>query len=172
MIPLIAALLVFAGFQDPPVGTGAVEGIVTRAGSAQPVAGARVAIWGDKGPDFETRTDANGHYLFNGIPTGPFNLDVQADGYLSAPDPATGKTIRFVIGDGQLIRRDVSMLSVGTLAGQILDENRAPLPGISVEILQLRLNSRGLPTWNPIAQAVTNSGGEYRVDGLPPEDYY
>src|SRR5262245_30285462 len=143
MIPLIAALLILAGFQDPQVGTGSLEGIVTRAGSAQPIEGARVAIWGDRGPDFETRTDANGRYAFGGLPTGPFNMEVQADGYLSSPDPSTGKTIRFTITDAQLTRRDVTMTSVGKLTGRILDENREPLAGIAVEILQLRPNSRG-----------------------------
>jgi len=172
MIPLIAALLVLAGFQDPQVGTGAIEGSVTRAGSAQPIQGARVAIWGDKGPDFETRTDANGHYALSGIPTGPFNMEVKADGYLSSPDPSTGKTVRITISDGQLARHDVTMTSVGKLAGKILGENREPQSGIAVEILQLRFNSRGQPTWNPVDHAITDSGGEYRVEDLPPEDYY
>jgi hypothetical protein len=172
MIPLIAALLVFAGFQDPQAGTGAIEGIVTRAGSSQPIQGARVAIWGDKGPDFQTTTDANGHYAFGGIPTGPFNMEVQAEGYLSTPDPSTGKTIRFTISDGQLTRHDVTMTSAGALAGRVLDENREPLPGVAVEVLQLRLNSWGRPTWNPVAQVVTNDRGEYRVESLPPDEYY
>src|SRR5262245_47515603 len=97
MIPLIAALFILAGFQDPQVGQGAIEGIVVRAGSAQPIEGARVAIWGDRGPDFETRTDVNGRYAFSGLPAGPFNMEVQADGYVSSPDPSTGKTFRFTI---------------------------------------------------------------------------
>ncbi len=53
--------------------------------------------------------------------------------------------------------------TTGSIAGTIIDENRAPLPGVTVEA-----NSPALATSKIVA---TESNGRFRIDGLPPGEY-
>jgi hypothetical protein len=166
---LIAALFIL-GLQNPQAGV--LEGVVTRASSAQPVEGARVALRGDAGPDFETRTDANGHYVFPDLPPGVYNIEVQADGFIPLPNPWSNVKFRLAIDPQERLRQDVKLTSGGTINGRVLNENREPVPGLDVEILQLGYDSRGRGVWQVFAMATTNNAGEYRAEGLPPADYY
>ena len=91
----IVVLLALGSLRASQASTGIVEGIVARADTIQTIAGARVTIWGDMGPEFETTTDAKGHYVLRDVPAGIYNIEVQADGYLSVPkddrrDPPSG----------------------------------------------------------------------------------
>ena len=168
----IAALMAIIGFQAPKTGTGVLEGVVTRSDSSRPVEGARVAIWGDQGPDFETRTDGNGHYAFGDLPAGIFNMEIAAEGYLTVPDPSTSMQIRITIGDRQRLRHDFSITSAGAINGRILDKNGEPVSGISVEVLKLKHDLRDRPIWEGVANSATNEKGEYRITDLPTGEYY
>src|ERR1700752_2731751 len=98
---LFAAFLAIGALQDPvPTGTAAIEGVVTRAGTSQPIEKAHVVIWGDKGPDFEARTDGNGHFVVSNMPAGIFNIQVQAEGYLDNPS-SPKMLVRLGFGDPQ-----------------------------------------------------------------------
>ena len=58
------------------------------------------------------------------------------------------------------------------ISGRILDGNRDPIAGIAVEILMLAHDLRGRGEWRVIESAVTDGKGEYRVGGLPADEYY
>jgi Carboxypeptidase regulatory-like domain len=172
MIVLIVALLVMASPQETQNGPAAIEGVVTRAGSLQPVWNARVAIWGDSGPDFETKTDANGRYVFSNLPPGIFNIEVEAEGYLTVPNPSSSDRIRLTVVNGQRVRRDIALSATSKLSGRILDANRDPIGGIAVEILTLAQDRTERRAWRVVKTATTDAKGEYRVEGLPADDYY
>ena len=167
---LLIAVLLTLGLQNPQAGV--LEGVVTRASSAQPVEGARVALFGDGGPDFETRTDANGHYVFPELPPGAYNIEVQADGFIPLPNPSSNVKLRVTIDPQERQRQDVKLTAGGTISGRILNENREPVSGLDVEVLQLDYDSRGRAVWRFFAMAATSNNGEYRAEGLAPADYY
>jgi hypothetical protein len=103
---VLAAFLALIGVQNPAsAGTASIEGMVTRAGTSQPIENARVAVWGDRGPDFRATTDANGHFVVSNMPAGIFNIEVQAEGYL--PNPSSNMRIRIGLSDRQRLRHDV-----------------------------------------------------------------
>jgi hypothetical protein len=124
------------------------------------------------GPDFETRTDASGRYVFPALRYGTYNMEVQAEGFLSSPDPSTNLKVRLTIDSAEPVRRDISLAVVAAIVGRILDDKREPVPGLGVEVLQLIPDSFGRPQWHTVASARTDTGGEYRVDGLSTNDYY
>lgn len=79
-------------------GPGRLEG-VARATTGQPVAGARVTVWGT---GLDTRTDAEGRFVLQELPLGSFTLDARAVGYdpqrqtvTMVPDSATRPTLVF-----------------------------------------------------------------------------
>ena len=125
-----------------------------RANSTQPIEGARVAIWGDMGPDFETRTDANGHYLFPALRYGTYNMEVQAEGYLSSPDPSTNVRIRLTHRQpGTRSTRRVADRRGRDHAVESLTISVSRSPAIGVEILQLLSDSFGRPSGASVASS-------------------
>jgi hypothetical protein len=152
--------------------TGSLEGTVTRDGSSQAVSDARVGIWGDRGPDFDTRTDANGHFLFPNLPPGVYNIEIQAEGYVTAPNPSSNTTIRITVGNGQRVRRDVAITRIARLRGRIFGEDRTPLSGVSIEVLRRIRDLQGKPRWQGVASTKTKESGEYQVNDLAEGEYY
>jgi hypothetical protein len=168
---LLAALLALIGAQDPaPGGTASIEGRVTRAGTSQPIVNARVAVWGDRGPDFQTTTDGNGHFVVSNMPAGIFNIEVRAEGYL--PNPLPNMVVRISLSDRQRLRRDVVLSVVSSVSGRIVDDNREPLAGVRVEILQQSRDETGRVAWQGVASAVTDGKGAYRFEELRSGDFY
>jgi hypothetical protein len=132
---LLAACLALIGTRAPaPTGTASIEGIVTRAGTSQPIENARVTVWADRGPDFRATTDANGNFVVSNMPAGIFNIEVQAEGYL--PNPSSNMIVRLGLSDRQRLRHDVVLSDASSISGRIVDEDREPLAGISIEILR------------------------------------
>jgi hypothetical protein len=172
MTLLLAVLFAIAGFQAPQTATGVLEGVVTRAGSVQPVEGVRIFIWGDKGAEFQTRTDTNGNYRFSALPPGVFSIEAQSAGYLPLPNSLASQAIKVTIGEQQRMRHDLTLTPMATISGQILDENREPIPGAAVAILQLGHDHKGRAQWARTTSTMTDAKGEYRVEGLAPDEYF
>jgi hypothetical protein len=168
---LLAALLTLIGVQElAPTGTASLEGRVTRAGTSQPIVNARVAVWGDRGPDFQATTDGNGHFVVSNMPVGIFNIKVQAEGYL--PNPLPNMVVRIGLSDRQRLRHDVVLSAVSSVSGRIVDDNREPLPGLRVEILRQSHDETGRVAWQGVASAVTDDKGAYRFEDLRSGDFY
>lgn len=171
MVLLLAAFLALIGVQDPaPTGTASIEGVVTRAGTSQPIQNARVAIWGDRGPDFQATTDGNGHFVVSNMPAGIFNIEVLAAGYL--PHPSMNIVVRLGLSDRQRLRHDVVLSAVSSISGRIVDDNREPLAGISVEVLRQSRDVTGRVAWQGVASAVTDDKGLYRFEDLRSGELY
>jgi len=168
---LFAVIFALAGLQDPvPTGTAAIEGVVTRAGTSQPIEKAHVTIWGDKGSSFEATTDGNGHFVVSNMPAGTFNVQVQAEGY--SDNPPANMVVLVGLSDRQRLRHDVALSAVSSISGRIVDDNREPLAGISVEILRQSRDFTGRANWQTVASAVSDEKGAYRFDDLSRGDFY
>jgi hypothetical protein len=169
---LMTAFLVLGALQAPRAVTGVIEGTITRANSTRPVEGARVAVWGDHGPDFKTTTDANGNYTVGDLPAGVYNMEVQAPGYLAVPNPWANQKVRLTVGDQKRVRYDVALAATAVVRGRILDDDRNPVAGVSVEILELDRDPDGRATWKGVSSALTGETGEFLAEDLPEGDYY
>jgi hypothetical protein len=173
---LLAALLVFIGVQDtPPVGTGSVEGVVTRAGTSQPVANASVVVFKQGRPsslDFgvTTETDGNGHFVVSNMPAGNFRLDVKADGYL--PYPLPNRVSFVILSDGQHLRQDVVLSATSAINGRIVDDNREPLEDVSVDLLRQSRDFTGMLSWQVLASTVTDEKGSYAFQDVQSGDSF
>src|SRR5213594_1171274 len=78
---LFAILALFA--QVLQSGSGVIEGVVTEAGTGQPIPGTRITLFRN-GPARETTTDERGHFAFAGLSQGGYSVSAQRDGYLGA----------------------------------------------------------------------------------------
>ncbi len=169
---LTALLLILAGVRGPQSGSATVEGIVTRTGSLQPIEGARVFIWANPGAEFEVKTDVTGHYVINNVPANIYTVELQASRFSPVPGPSAPEKIRLTVGEGQRVRRDISMAGLGAINGRVTDEKREPFPRALVEVLKLMTDVRGHLSWRRAGSAATDANGEYHIEGLPTDTYY
>src|SRR4051812_38117987 len=86
MKALILALSVLL-MQAPPVQDDAmIEGFVTRLGTSDPIARARVVLSKDGGPpsSITATTDGSGKFTLSNVPPGRYRLFASRDGYVRA----------------------------------------------------------------------------------------
>ncbi|HEX7154902.1 MAG TPA: carboxypeptidase-like regulatory domain-containing protein [Thermoanaerobaculia bacterium] len=136
-----------------------VEGVVLTPGG-QPAAAARVALRGMLTPERmlerevagATRTDGEGRYRLEGVPSGPQSLAASQEGYQSAIRELTVQP-----GQNQLDFRLGEGFAIG---GRVTDSGGAPLGGVAVSLL----------TSGPGAtQNETSAGdGSFRFSGVAP----
>jgi len=168
---LLVALLALIGVQDTqPAGTASVEGVVTRAGSSQPVANASVVISSLSRRDFGATTDGNGHFVVSNMHAGTFRIDVKAEGYLPNPLPNRVSIIR--LSDGQHLRYDVVLSATSSISVRIVDDNREPLAGVSVDLLRQLRDFTGRLSWQGVASAVTDERGSYSFQDVSSGDFF
>jgi hypothetical protein len=168
---LLTVLFLLGGLQDrAATGTAAIEGIVTRAGTSQPIENARVMVSSNQG-SYLTMTDRNGHYLVSNMPVGTFYIEVEAEGYLNYP-PKSGIRVRLSLSDRQRLRHDAALSAFSSIGGRIVDVNREPLAEIDVEILRQSPDLTGRAVWRRVASTVTDEKGAYRFEDLPSGDFY
>jgi hypothetical protein len=186
----LAAVLVFSGqlavagqVQMPPrdrvppprTGTGVVKGKVVDGTTGTAIARARVIIQGASGGTPAT-TDADGNFMFTGLPAGPVMLMVQKSTYLPARFPAAGRTLRsqtrpLVLRDAQVLDNVVvPMFHGASISGRVFDANGDPLDGAQVTLLRLPAGGRsGKPVMNQGTQS--NDVGEFRIGRLEAGTY-
>ena len=171
----VALLLISLLFQTPSR-SGAIEGIVVRAGTQlpSPLVNARLQLTG--GPrELVVRTDATGRFLFPGLSPGRYRLYVTKDGFIRQEYPyaamgAPGLPIS--LNPAQEIRNVVfSLEPARTISGVIRDSRNAPIAGVVVEALRRGFDRRGNRTLSRTASTRTDDKGSYRLYWLDPGEY-
>lgn len=164
-----------------------IEGIVVRAGSSDPIAGARISVvptGGSVGPVMpfgiggprSGSTDKDGKFVLKDLDAGQYRVIAARNGYarqeygqraLDRPgivlNLAAGQTIRNVV---------ISLMPAGFVTGRITNDAGDPLVGIDVNLLRPVYNPSGVRNLNPFATARTNDLGEYRLYWITPGHYY
>jgi hypothetical protein len=167
--------------QRPPSGTAALSGtLVSDDVTPQAIRRARIelSIGGEMAQS--TFTDASGKFAFRMLAAGRYTLAATKPSYVRSaygakrPDrPGTPITI----ADGQAIEGVVLKMARGSvITGTIRDEMGLPAPGVSVRVLQYRMQSgeRVLGPAPILAGAIgttTDDRGVYRIFGLAAGDY-
>jgi hypothetical protein len=194
MLLKVSALLFAAALVQQPSKAG-IQGIVLRAGTGQPVAGAKVTATrqgriGNQppGPNQPPNprqpapagplalTDDNGKFVLQDLDEGSYTLQVQGNGYLqyvygqrSAGAPGTPLS---VTAGHTLNDITVTLTPAGNISGRIRDSSGQPVVNVSVELLHLAYNATGQRAYWSAGAVQTNDRGEYRIYWVNPGRYY
>ena len=157
-------------------------GTVSAADTGRPLADASVELrLDDNGLERTTsvRTDSAGAFEFRDVTPGRTLIVVaRAARYLTwgfGQRQHEGSPVRLTIQAGQ--ERDVSvgLPRLGAVSGRVVDPFGDPLPGVGVYLFkeaEIHGVRRLIAAGRPIEPRPTNDLGQFRLDGLPPGDYY
>ncbi len=128
-----------------------VEGVVRRVPEATPIEGARMVFESEDGyePMWEGTTDANGHYLAEGLAPGLAHL-------LVIPEEDQPPYVKLDLHEGERIVRDFDLKRGGTIEGEVRDKATA-LPIVGAEV----------SSWSFLHKiAKTDVAGHYVLSGF------
>ncbi|WP_226526993.1 carboxypeptidase regulatory-like domain-containing protein [Metabacillus niabensis] len=125
-----------------------------------PLSGASVSVFQNNVLIQTALTDANGNYMITGLaPDTNYSVVISTEGYSTFTAAAT-------IINGQTTTLDAILNeNPGNLTGIVIDSNNNPVAGANISV-QLSTGSGII-----IATTVTDSNGNYFVQGLAPENY-
>jgi len=163
-----------------------LAGRVLDAESGQPLRRALVqATTGNLQTDRWTRTDAAGHWVFDGVNPGAYTLSASRDGYVTMAFGQRGAfgtpgVVR-VPADGRFDRLDIALPRGGVITGRITDDMGDPIARAGVQALRVRFVD-GVRQLAPVTSGIvglasggltlTDDRGEFRLFGLAPGTYY
>ncbi len=192
MKPLIIALLFIVSMNSSAQDSSlkpepcTVQGIVTAVATRAPLKSARVALRAvppedqssKQGPGdglFKEITDANGHFIINGVPPGKYQFSAGRTGYVPGDyclDGGPPKATLVLQPGEKLDKAEFRLSRTAVIMGRVTDETGEPIAGVYMEAdsAGTRMGDRFLH--DPFRIAVTNDLGEYRINDLPPGSYY
>jgi carboxypeptidase family protein len=193
------ALIALLGAQQPSTAPATVEGVVVKAGTREPLAGARIQLERERSdvlrreqnetppapgappppiPEFHfsATTGPDGRFLIEKLPPGEYRLyATRTGGYVPGEygqRSPTGRGISFQLGPGEK-KTDIllSLTPTGSISGRVYDRDGEPAGKATVQALRpyYRDGRRALTIVQSVA---TNDRGEYRLFWLPPGRYY
>src|SRR3989442_3916538 len=198
-LPAIVAVAMFlqafstVSGQEPP--RAAIEGIVVRAGTGEPIPGARLRLTFTNAPRPTPRaaaapvpampaainTDPQGRFVVKDLEPGAYHLFVFANGYvrqeygqrLIAENLGLGNGTPVNVAAGQTVRDvRISLTPAGNVSGNIRGFDGKPIAAVPIQILKPVYNFRGERTLQSAGAASTDDRGEYRVYWVTPGHYY
>lgn len=123
-----------------PVATGAgtLEGVVINSVTRGGIPGVDVNV---NAPNvrYTTTTDGAGRFIFRNMKEDEYRASVSRDGFAIPPSFAGGPPVR--VGTGSPARIEIEMTPYSSLRGRVVDEDRQPVVGASVQ-LSLSLGTR------------------------------
>jgi Carboxypeptidase regulatory-like domain len=148
--------------------TSGVEGSVSNSVNGAPVRKVVVTLrTANYHSAYQALTDAAGHFQFDDVPAGDYQVSAEAQGFVREPR-AFIASHRVVLAAEQRVR-DVSVriTPLATISGRVHDENGEPVAGADVYAVRQRFRSTGKDLINGEA-ATTNYRGEYRLFDVEP----
>src|SRR5215471_11719725 len=157
---LVAALLV----QAQPA---AIEGIVLRAGTTQPIANAVVELGsGNKSQNLAAATGADGRFEFRNLAPGRYSLTVSRNGYVDSAygqRGPNGKGSSLSVESGQTLKDiRLTMVATGAICGRVSDNRGEPIANVPVQALKYSYQA-GERKLSVVKTESTNDRGEYRL---------
>jgi hypothetical protein len=177
-----------------------IEGTVTRAGTGQPLKGAKVTLSRATTParnaaaaidpnsanlpnrlnvllaasSVSVDTDANGRFTITGIDPGDYRISADREGFIRSEygqRTPTGSGITIKLAANQRFTAALQMVQASVISGRVITPDGDPAPRTSVQAYAYRYSS-GQRTLGEVATAQTNDLGEYRLFGLEPGEYF
>jgi hypothetical protein len=173
---LCAGVFVVVAFAQP-LGTASIYGTVVDGESGEGIRKAVVTLTLEGTPRrwATARTDGSGHFQFEGLPAGKYDLRATKDSEGTAIYGANklrelGGVI--TLGDGET-RGSVTLrfLRGASISGQVLNPEGEPEADVNVSLLRQGRNL-GAPILVQYRQATTDERGEYHFANVDPGRYY
>jgi hypothetical protein len=152
-----------------------VQGQIIQQPGGQPIRKANVRLSGvaeEQGDsaDLVAVTDANGHFMIEGVKPGTYRVAYDRSGFVDAEKRHHGNRMLLLLEAGQEIKDLVfRMQPAAVITGKVTDIDGDPAPGVSVAALPPHFwldRDRMASGWG-----VTNDLGEYRISDLAPNRY-
>jgi hypothetical protein len=166
-----------AAVAPPPVKQATVEGRVFKAATGEPLRKAWVTMWKVEGgkESYSATTDAGGNFLLKGVQPGRYRLRAWRNGYVSQELgqrlPNQSGTALTLTPDQRVKDVFFRLVPAAVISGRVYDEDGEPLVGVVVQAMRYTyMEGQRRPI--PVAFAVTNDLGEYRLHGLLSGRYY
>ena len=159
------AALVHAGAQTYAGATGSIAGVVRDAATGEPMP--NVDVFANRGTKDGPKavTDAQGRYKLTGIPAGDHRVSAYSR---SQGGLGPFALLRVSMAAGQDLESiDFRLRTFGSIKGRIVDENKEPLPGITV-FLVTREYSWGELRYVFTGVAQSDDRGEYTLGRVEP----
>ncbi len=175
-------VLLLAGTLQNAPDKGTIQGIVVKAGTGQPLRGARISFrrldGNNQGPLANVRTpvttDAAGRFLVTGVDPGQYRVYTDREGYVRqefGQRTATGGGSVISVSPGQRLEIQFQMLTASVISGRVTDEQGEPVAHLTVQAWTYQY-SEGKRSLIQAASGQTNDLGEYRLFWLPPGEYF
>jgi protocatechuate 3,4-dioxygenase beta subunit len=149
----------------------AIKGRIVQQVRATPIRKANVQLnnigpWGGSDEiQYETVTDAEGHFQFSDVRAGDYRISYDRTGFVDAERYRQGNGKLVSVGPGSTLEDLLfHMASAAVITGRVLDADGDPIPNVGVGTLRYPIS------WHATSDphyAVTNDLGEFRISGLP-----
>ncbi len=156
----------------------AIEGVVVKATSGEPLRRATVRLnnlQGGQPQNLSATTGHSGHFLFQNLTPGTYSLHATRHGYIDRGefDRSQGRSVTTLeVRPGEAVRDVAFRLQAAVIiTGRVLDEAGEPLSGATVGAMEFTW-SQGRTRLQPVGNGQSNDLGEYRIFGLRPGRYY
>jgi hypothetical protein len=159
-----------------PLGKGVISGVVRDGETGESVRKAIVTLTLQGTPRrwATTRTDTSGHFTFEGLPAGKYDLRAAKGTEGTAVYGA--KSLRelgdvITLADGEVRGNLVlSLLHPAAISGHVYDSDGDPVVGVTVNLLRQGRNL-GVPVLVNYRGGATDDRGEYRISQIDPGTY-
>jgi hypothetical protein len=174
LLLLLLALQAQAGSPPP---SGLILGRVVDGHTAQPLSGAIVTLTMTGIAPQKVVADAEGRFVFTGLPNGGAAVTVVKSGYLPGrlgQRSPTGPARRLSIVNGSRIGDAIVRLwKPAAIGGTVYDDAGDPAVGVEVRLHERVVGDDGERVLSgvPAAMAMTDDRGVYRLTSLVPGDY-
>jgi hypothetical protein len=164
--------------QDMPTPSGTIEGSVLNLVSGTSLKKATVNLVGrpssPKGGKIEksVETDANGHFVFNALDAGAYQLRFSRQGFVDQAYGGKRNSVKLLVlpDGGQLKDIVVRLIPLAIITGRVVDADGESVADVRVSAFQARWLG-GKREWTEVAANSTSDKGEYRLPLLPPGTY-
>ena len=159
----------------PPAGAvydrAALQGMVVKRGTAEPLSNATVELHRDQENAAildSTTTEDDGRFSFGAVAPGRYRLTATRRGYTRSPI-----TIAVSSGQSSQAAQDIrlTMTATASISGRVVDLSGRPVANVEVKALKASY-PEGRRVLTPAESAQTNDLGEYRLFWLAPGRYY
>ncbi len=153
-----------------------VEGVVTKAGTSDPVPRARVTLTRDSGPaqPVTATTDGGGKFTFQNVQPGRYRIAAARDGYVKGEygqrAPAQPGVVVTIAARQEMKDVHIALTPTGAIAGRVFDRFGEPVGNANVQALKYSYQD-GRRVLNVAQSARTNDLGEYRMFWMQPGQY-